>query len=36
MIPFLGGKFKVNFDNLVKSQKTTFHEAGKGFPSPAT
>lgn len=23
-------------DNLVKSQKTTFHEAGKGFPSPAT
>jgi hypothetical protein len=23
-------------DNLVKSQKTTFCSAGKGFPSPAT
>jgi hypothetical protein len=25
----------VNYNTFVKSQKTPFHSAGKGFPSPA-
>jgi hypothetical protein len=35
LIPNTPRTITSNPDHLVKSQKPTFHEAGKGVPSPA-